>query len=188
LQKKPNYHFHHLTINPLQHSPMPDPLQTLADRHGFSLGAITMLWTGLRACQGQQVQFNHPELGGLGQWQPGQVMIGDMSNRALKARVELACTELAQLACQVPPPPLLDNFIALYGEARLSGVQNGLRYAYFPQHKLLVVQQGERVRKFSTAGYELFGVGQASQGQGQPTLRFSTNRGYIDYDELPLAG
>jgi hypothetical protein len=167
---------------------MPDPLQTLADRHGFSLGAITMLWTGLRACQGQQVQFNHPELGGLGQWQPGQVMIGDMSNSTLKARVELACTELAQLACQVPPPPLLDNFIALYGEARLSGVQNGLRYAYFPQHKLLVVQQGEQVRKFSTAGYELFGVGQASQGQGQPTLRFSTNRGYIDYDELPLAG
>jgi hypothetical protein len=167
---------------------MPDPLQHLADQHGFSLGAITMLWTGLRASQGHQVQFNHPELGGLGQWQPGQVMIGDMSDSTLKARVERACAELAQLARQLPPPPLLDNFVALYGEARLSGAQNGLRYAYFPRHELLVVQQGERVRKFSTAGYELYGVGQASQNGGQPALRFSTNRGYIDYDELPLAG
>ncbi|MCU0450961.1 MAG: hypothetical protein MUC97_14175 [Bernardetiaceae bacterium] len=131
---------------------MPNSLQTLADQYGFSLGAITMLWTGLQASQGRQVQFNHPELGGLGQWQPGQTMIGDLFNGPLKVRVEQVCAALAQQVRQLPPPPLLDNFMALYGEPRFSGLQNGLKYAYFPQHQLLVVQQGERVRKFNTAG------------------------------------
>jgi hypothetical protein len=166
---------------------MPDPLQTIADQTGFSLGAITLLWTGLLATQGRQVQFNHPELGGLGQWQPGQTMIGDMFNGPLRARVEQACVALAQQVRLRPPAPLVDNFMALYGEARFSGTQNGLRYAYFPQYQRLVVQQGEHLCKFNTAGYELFGVGQAGQNAGSPTLRFSTNRGNLNYDELPPA-
>ncbi|HEX2525197.1 MAG TPA: SHOCT domain-containing protein [Geminicoccus sp.] len=42
-------------------------------------------------------QFNHPELGGMGQWsQGGMVMVGDMFNHGLKQRVDAVCAELAQ--------------------------------------------------------------------------------------------
>ena len=40
----------------------------------------------------------HPDLGGMGQWsQGGMVMVGDMFNNALKARVDALCAELAGL-------------------------------------------------------------------------------------------
>lgn len=43
-------------------------------------------------------QFDHPELGGKGQWmQGGMVMVGDMFNHALKAKVTELCTALALL-------------------------------------------------------------------------------------------
>ena len=56
------------------------------------------LLTALVAGGGSQAQFNIPELGGMGQWsRGGMVMVGDMFNNALKARVDALCTELAGL-------------------------------------------------------------------------------------------
>ncbi|MGA2795255.1 MAG: SHOCT domain-containing protein, partial [Roseiarcus sp.] len=47
---------------------------------------------------GCQAQFNHPDLGGMGQWsQGGMIMIGDMFNQGLKHRVDALCSELAGL-------------------------------------------------------------------------------------------
>ena len=43
-------------------------------------------------------QFNHPELGGMGQWlRTGMVMIGDMFDTSLKRCVSDLSTELATL-------------------------------------------------------------------------------------------
>jgi hypothetical protein len=48
-------------------------------------------------------QFRHPELGDSGQWtQGGLIMIGDMFNHALKARVESLCSALAHLLQRQP--------------------------------------------------------------------------------------
>ncbi|MFM8524351.1 MAG: hypothetical protein ACKOCM_01815, partial [Cyanobacteriota bacterium] len=46
--------------------------------------------------------FNHPELGGSGQWMAsGMMMIGDMFNNGLKARVDGLCRDVsAVLASQ----------------------------------------------------------------------------------------
>ncbi|MGN7735417.1 hypothetical protein [Sinorhizobium sp. Sb3] len=50
------------------------------------------------AGQATQAQFNHPDLGGMGQWsQGGMIMVGDMFNNALKANVAGVCSELAAL-------------------------------------------------------------------------------------------
>ena len=55
------------------------------------------LWDAL-VRGGGQAQFNHPELGGMGQWSGGMLQIGDMFNVGLKARVAAACADLAAQA------------------------------------------------------------------------------------------
>ena len=73
-------------------------VEDIARRHGFSTDAATSLLRALAAGNGTQAQFNHPELGGMGQWsQGGMIMIGDMFNNGLKARVDSLCCDLADL-------------------------------------------------------------------------------------------
>ena len=56
-----------------------------------------------RAKHGSQAQFNHPDLGGMGQWSGGgMIMIGDMFNQGLKHRVDALCNELAGLVRSNP--------------------------------------------------------------------------------------
>jgi hypothetical protein len=73
-------------------------VEDVAQRHGVSPDAVATLLTALVAGHGSQAQFNHPDLGGMGQWSPGgMIMVGDMFNHGLKARVDALCTELSEL-------------------------------------------------------------------------------------------
>jgi hypothetical protein len=74
-------------------------LGEIAGRHGVSLDAVEHMLLAVMAGGGTQAQFNHPDLGGMGQWsQGGMTMVGDMFNNALKARVDALATELSALA------------------------------------------------------------------------------------------
>ncbi|MEE7466521.1 hypothetical protein MOF8_06185 [Methylobacterium oryzae] len=71
-------------------------LQAVAERHGVSLDAVRHLIRALERGHGTMAQFDHPDLGGMGQWfSGGMVMVGRMFDDALKARVDALCTELA---------------------------------------------------------------------------------------------
>jgi hypothetical protein len=73
-------------------------VEAVAERHGVSIDAVTVLLHALVAGGGTAAQFNHPDLGGMGQWsQGGMIMVGDMFNHGLKARVDALCNELADL-------------------------------------------------------------------------------------------
>lgn len=68
----------------------------VAFRHGFSSDAVLTMLYAVSAGYGNQAQFNHWEFGGMGQWSSGgMIMIGDMFNNNLKARVSSLCQELA---------------------------------------------------------------------------------------------
>src|SRR5262245_12447475 len=70
----------------------------LAQRYNVSTDAVLTLLYALVNGHGTMAQFDHPELGGRGQWmQGGMVMVGDMFNNALKARGTELCTTLASL-------------------------------------------------------------------------------------------
>ena len=57
-------------------------LQGIVKRHGVSTDAALTLLRALVAGRGDMAQFNHPELGGMGQWsQGGMTMVGDMFTR-----------------------------------------------------------------------------------------------------------
>ena len=78
----------------------------LAQRHGVSSDAVLTLLRAVAAGNGTSAQFNHPELGGMGQWsQGGMIMVGDMFNNALKHRVDVLCSELSALVRNQPLHP-----------------------------------------------------------------------------------
>ena len=84
----------------------PEGLRIVTDaatRHGVSLEAALAALGALAQGQGRQAQFDHPELGGMGQWsQGGMIMIGDMFNSGLKARVDALLNDLAGLLRSQP--------------------------------------------------------------------------------------
>lgn len=67
-----------------------------ARRYGLSQGAVRVLLEAVIAGGGGMAQFSHPELGGMGQWsRGGMIMIGDMFNNGLKNHVASLCDELS---------------------------------------------------------------------------------------------
>jgi hypothetical protein len=75
----------------------------LAQRYDFSPAAVASLLEAVVHGQGRMAQFNHPELGGSGQWMAGgMIMLSDMFNQALKSRVDGLCSELATLIHHQP--------------------------------------------------------------------------------------
>jgi hypothetical protein len=70
-----------------------------ARRYFMSSDAVRTVLEALVASGGSMAQFNHPELGGMGQWSSGgMIMIGDMFNNGLKSRVGALCAELSDVA------------------------------------------------------------------------------------------
>ncbi|MGO9108260.1 MAG: SHOCT domain-containing protein, partial [Thermoguttaceae bacterium] len=81
-------------------------INDLAQRYGVSTDAVMALLQALINGNRTMAQFNHPELGGSGQWlQGGMTMVGDMFNHGLKAKVDGVCTELSQILGQQPFVP-----------------------------------------------------------------------------------
>ena len=83
-------------------------IDELARRYAVGSDAVMALLQALVNGNGTMAQFNHPELGGGGQWMlGGMTMVGDMFNHGLKAKVDGLCSELSQLLAQQPfvPPP-----------------------------------------------------------------------------------
>ena len=74
----------------------------LSQRYGFSQDAVIQMMLAMLHGRGAMAQFNHPEFAGSGQWmRGGMLMLGDMFNHALKARVDGLCQAIAaQLANQ----------------------------------------------------------------------------------------
>jgi len=74
-----------------------------ATRHGFSAEAALDLVDSLIYGQGTQAQVKHPELGDMGQWsRGGMIMVGDMFNHELKYRAHAVCDDLSGLLGQLP--------------------------------------------------------------------------------------
>ena len=146
----------------------------LAQRYGVSIDAVTTLLCAMVPSNGTMAQFQHPELGGSGQWmRGGMTMVGDMFNHALKARVNGLCVELSQLLAQ--QPFLAEStggeesgrwWPAHFGAPAATGGQNQVRYAYFPSMRRLVVERNSRLSVYDTLDHQIGGVAQ-QQGGGR---------------------
>jgi hypothetical protein len=188
-------------------------LNDIASRYGMSFDAIEHLLNALLAGQTTQAQFNHPELGGMGQWsQGGMIMIGDMFNNGLKGRIDSLCNELAGLIrsanLHLPPAPVQSQSqfqgngssgVSLFvpggnaygnwwpddlGQAASVGAQNDLRYAFFPMRHRLAINVGGRVTVYDTRDHQIGGFSQ--QQGGDQSLTFTSQYGLVRVSDLEV--
>jgi hypothetical protein len=188
-----------------------DVVSAIAARHGVSLDAALAVLDALARGDGRQAQFNHPDLGGMGQWsEGGMIMVGDMFNHGLKARVDALCNELAGVLGSRPLDDAAGERLQarshsggagvslfvegarpggqwwpaeLGGPASL-GAQNDLRYAYFPGPRRLAIDLGGQVRVYDSGEHRISGFSQ--QQSGDQSLTFTSQFGLVNVADLPL--
>ncbi|GBD50075.1 SHOCT domain-containing protein [Methylopila sp. Yamaguchi] len=169
-------------------------ISEIAQRHGFSLEAGRAMVAALESGAGAMAQFSHHELGGMGQWsRGGMLMIGDMFNNGLKARVGALADDLAvamgggAIPAPRPAPGQSSAGFANWwpealGDPSATGAQNGRRYAVFPGTRRLAIERDGQVRTYDTGDHNIGGAGQ--QQGSVDSLSFSTDRGSIGVHDL----
>lgn len=188
-------------------------LSDVAIRHNVSDEVVEHLLMALVAGQGTQAQFNHPELGGMGQWsQGGMTMVGDMFNNALKARVDALCSDVAQMMRQSPPLHVPSqsasqsqsqgaqtegDTVSLFvagglggnwwpanlGHAASTGAQNQMRYAWFPDTARLAIDTGNGGVRVYDTADHQIG-GFSQQQSGDQSLSFTSQYGLVKLADL----
>jgi hypothetical protein len=168
-------------------------LEQIAAKHGFSVPAAQAALDAVRYGGGTQAQFSHPELGGMGQWQRGgMIMIGDMFNNNLKYRVSALLEDLCTLPAPPPPAPGTPGFAPAgggnwwpgdLGFPSSTGGQNNSRYAYFPDRGRLVTEDNGYVTVYDTTGITVYGFGQQQPGPVNG-LTLSTSNGQLRPTDL----
>ncbi len=186
----------------------------IAQRTGFSPDAVTSMLFAVIAGNGGMAQFSHPEFGGSGQWMSGgAIMISDMFNNSLKARVDALCGELSALVKREPGLAVAGSFqsqsqggAVSFGGGQSSlltpdasggtnwwpadlgapasvGAQNATRYAYFPGARRLAIDLDGMVTVYDTQDHQISGFSQQQSGSGSFT--FMSQHGTVDVRRLP---
>lgn len=181
-------------MQPLWTKEASDAIGEIARRHGFGEDAARAMAEALSNGAGAMAQFHHPELGGMGQWsRGGMLMIGDMFNNGLKGRVGGLAEDLAaamERGAIVARRPAYGESSAGFGQwwpqelgdPSSTGAQNGRRYAVFPAERRLAIETDGRVTLYDTGDHRIGGASQ-QQGGGS-TLSFSTDRGSIGVEQF----
>jgi hypothetical protein len=120
----------------------------------------------------------------------GMVMLGDMFNEGLKARVAGVCGELVTLT---PRPPLPQSegekskgwWPGELGTPSMLTGQNEVRCAYFPKKDRLAVSSGGVVTLYDTTGYVIQGIAQ-QQSDGLQQVKFHTKQGLVGLDAFKV--
>lgn len=175
---------------------MPQGSNSSAPSHGFSDAAIAEARKALHAGSGKSAQFDHPELGGSGQWMLGMIMIGRMSDRDLRARVAAL---FESLSADVGSPPAIQPvesslryergasgeswYPKHLGVPASTGEQDEVRYAYFPATARLAVSLHGRITVYDTDGHVNTGVAQA-QTNRTGTVMFTSQHGTVRLADL----
>jgi len=144
----------------------------------------------------------------------GAIMISDMFNNALKGRVDALCNELSALVRREPGVAAAGSFqsqsqgphadfgggsSSLLAGPRIGGnnwwpddlgapasvgVQNEIRYAYFPAARRLAVGVDGGVAIYDTQDHQISGFSQQQPGSG--SVSFSSQLGPVDVSRLPV--
>jgi hypothetical protein len=187
-------------------------------RYSIGTDAVRLLLEALVSSGGGMAQFNHPDLGGMGQWSSGgMIMIGDMFNNDLKSRIGALCAELSDVIRHTDivanssrssqwqsqgtegSTPLPQSSFFVSGKDRFggggdwwqsdlgipgsTGVQNNLRYAYFPDRRRLALDVNGQVSVHDTGEHLITGF--AQQQSGDQSLTFTSQHGVVRLDSLP---
>lgn len=185
-------------------------LATLAERHDLSSAAVTHLYDAVAAGGGHMAMFDHPELGGPGQWmRGGMILLGQASNHALKARVDALCHEIGDRVIRSADTPApwqqqtqrsgRPEAVSAAGASRFEsggawwpralGTPNATgsypngRYAYFADAARLALDTPEGVAVYDTGDHRITGFAQQSGG-GRASITLTSQHGTVDLAQL----
>jgi hypothetical protein len=68
------------------------------------------------------------------------------------------------------------------GEPATAGAQDGIRYAFFPDKQLLLIEEDGNVKTFDTDRHRISGVSQATSGS--QSLAFTSEHGPVRVEDL----
>jgi hypothetical protein len=176
----------------------------LAAKYQVSPGAVEALIHAIRSGGGRQAQFNHPDLGGMGQWGGGDmIMIGDMFNHGLKDRVLRLCQTIAShlndfseeeenhgaghspKRGSIAGEAVSKNWWpSKLGSPSSTGSQNSMRYAFFPDTRRLAIERDGELTIYNTGAHRLSGFSQ-QQSTGQ-SLTFTSQDGLVRVEDLKV--
>ena len=165
----------------------PEQIAALAENHGVSSAAVDSVASSMARSGGAGAQFDHPELGGMGQWMSnGMLMIGDMFNYQLKARIDRLCRDVEKALANAPEqaerPARVGGAAASWWPAELGipasvGSQNAMRYAFFPGKRRLALEENGSLAIYDTGEHRLTGFSQQQGALG--SVAFSSAAGPI---------
>jgi len=72
------------------------------------------------------------------------------------------------------------------GQPSTSGSQNGMRYAFFPEKRRLLIDENGKVTTYDTGDHRIGGVSQ--QDSHERTLAFTSQNGPVKLDVLSKVG
>lgn len=180
-----------------------DAIPSIAERYMIDEGIVRLLEKQLRTTCATGCEFEIAELGGKGSWSPGHVTGAPGADHSLRMRIDGLCSELAAMirgidssATQAlsadphaaPVGSRLDLaageswWPASFGTPQASGEQAGVRFAFFPAHKRLLVQKGAHIEVFETGELAIKGV--ADEQVRPSSVTFDSDRGAVGLDEL----
>lgn len=168
----------------------------LANKYQVSVDAVNTLLQALVYGNGTMAQFNHPELGGSGQWmQGGMTMVGDMFNTYLSSLVNNLCIELTQVLAnrpfvEAPNVQAQSSGFSIQWPERLgmptfSSGQNNYRYAYFANKNRLAIEQNGQMTVYDTLDHHITGASQQQQGN-VATIVLTSQYGVVNIQDLPV--
>ena len=162
----------------------PEVITHIAQRYKVSEDAVREMYRALDRTGGAQAQFNHPDLGGYGQWMPGMCMLSRTTDPQFKARISGLAAELAAMVQTTASSATLPEswWPAEFGHPAATGEQHGIRYAYFPDRDRLLIQQGAAVHSYDTTGQRITGFSQ--QQSTSSRICFTTSGGALELSEL----
>lgn len=187
-------------------------VQEFANTYHVSEDAVLVMLQAVKNGNGTMAQFNHPDLGGYGQWmRGGMTMVGDMFNHDLKAKVDRLANDVSSLLQNEPNLFAKERqsqgnmqstthigtesagssfsgfeqwWPADLGNPAASGAQNNTKYAIFPNKQRLAILADGKVTVYDTQDHQINGVAQ-QQGSAE-SMTFTSQRGTVKLTDLPV--
>jgi hypothetical protein len=173
-------------------------LAKIGEQHGFSLDAMQALGAELLRGGLKRARFNHPELGGIGMWSHGEVVIGDMSDEETRVRIWQVVDALMPALKQVEVSEDVrratqDQTLVMpwWGDIKLGspavqGVMESLTYGYFLESHRVIVRKDDKITHYDASGLAVMDIGIVYGERAMPQVALQLVDGTVPVSDLPI--
>ncbi|MEO0560572.1 MAG: hypothetical protein AAF125_00560 [Chloroflexota bacterium] len=174
-------------------------IRAIAQKHRLSDNAVVVLAKALRRGHGRMARFNHRELGGIGMWGRGEVIIGDMRNESLRMQIWGAMNDLLPIITSHPPrkpEPEKDSTLVMpwwgditLGPPTVHGAFENMTFGYFLEPHRVILRNDGVITHYDARHLGVLDLAVTHDQRGAPVITLVTLDGPLDVmmlDEIPI--